>query len=214
MPLLRQCSPFADSLAAVWQIDEATENELYFSNWRARVAGDPDITGLPKLPRRRLEFLAGRYLLWQLENSFPIHQIQKDEFGKPRLPEDQFHFSISHSFPWVAVLISPNKCCGIDIQRWHPRIQKLAPKFLGDQEMKLFAHDDQWLTMAWSIKEAAYKWAGKRGIDFIRDLKIESIIENNGSFLSPVQLPPHIAISPLYINSFLEDGFSLSLVCE
>lgn len=207
MPLLRQWSPNEHSLAAIWQIDEATEDELFFSS-----AFNHE--GLPNLPRRRLEFLAGRYLLWRLENSFPIHQIQKDEFGKPRLPEDQFHFSISHSFPYIAVLISPNQSCGIDIQRWHPKIQKLAYKFLGESEMKLFSHDDQWLTMAWSIKEASYKWAGRRGIDFIRDLKIRSVTEKDGLFYTPVQLPASIAISPLQVTSLMADGFSLSWVCE
>lgn len=211
MPLLRQWSPTTDSLAAIWQIEEHTENELFFSRWRAR---DPEPNDLPKLPRRRLEFLAGRYLLWQLENNFPLHQIAKDEHGKPRLPDNAFHFSISHSFPYIAALISPQKSCGIDIQRWHPRIRLLAPKFLSEREMGLFAQSDELLTMAWSIKEAAYKWNGKRGIDFIRDIQIQDIREYNYVFETPTLLYPDIAITPLHITSLLEKDFSLSLACE
>ena len=208
MPLFRQWSPHPNALAAIWQIDPAQENELFFA-----LANIP-IADLPRLPRRRLEYLAGRYLLWHLKNDFPIHQIQKDDHGKPRLPEDEFHFSISHSFPYIAVLISPDKNCGIDIQCWHPRIQILADKFLSSSEKEFFQNAPRLLTMAWSIKEAAYKWAGKRGIDFIRDLKIESITENDRVFDALLQLRSDIAIVTLQITSFLEDGFSLSLVCE
>lgn len=208
MPLLRQWSPVPQSLAAVWQIDEPAEGELFFSL--------PQIpaTERPRLPRRRLEFLAGRYLLWHLENNFPLHQIAKDAHGKPRLPGGEFYFSISHSYPFVAVLISPDKNCGIDIQRWHPRIQLLADKFLSREEKALFQHDDRLLTMAWCIKEAAYKWNGKRGLDFIRDIQIQDIIENEGMFETPTLLYPDIAVTQLHILSNLSDGHALSLVCK
>lgn len=208
MPLFRQCAPTPESLAAIWQIDEHTENELFFS-----LPLIPQID-LPRLPRRRLEFLAGRYLLWHLKNDFPIHQILKDIHGKPRLPEDAFHFSISHSFPYIAVIISPHQRCGIDIQCWHPRMQILADKFLSPEEKELFQNDSKLLTLAWSIKEAVYKWNGRRGVDFIRDINIQDIKENSESYTASIHLNSPIAITPLKATGFLEKDFSLALVCE
>lgn len=208
MPLLRQWSPFPQSLAAIWQLEPETENELFF------FLPPTPLEGLPKLPRRRLEFMAGRYLLWHLENSFPLHQITKDENGKPRLPEDEFHFSISHSFPYIAVLISPDKRSGIDIQRWHPRISVLADKFLSEDEKALFDHNEMLLTMAWCIKEAAYKWQGKRGVDFIRDIQIQSLTEKEAIYEAPTLILPDIVVSPLHIEASVADGYALALVCE
>ena len=39
--------------------------------------------------------------------------------------------------------------------------------------------DPQMLTLLWSCKEAVYKWYGKGGVDFKKDILIKNIIIND-----------------------------------
>jgi 4'-phosphopantetheinyl transferase EntD len=62
---------------------------------------------------------------------------------------------------------------GIDIQTYHPKIADIKHKYLSEEEQLFFNNDPQLLTLAWSAKEAVYKWNGKRGVDFIGHLPID-----------------------------------------
>lgn len=169
MPLFKEWSPNAHSLAAIWHIDEA---EAFFR----------DKTGLKshiKHPRKRIEHLCGRYLLQHLKEDFPLHHIAPDIHDKPRLPGDRYFFSISHSYPYVAAVISDREECGIDIQVWKKSIEAIAYMYLSDQEQDLCAGEGTLLTLVWTAKEAVYKWWGRRGADFIRDLPIHSLMAEN-----------------------------------
>ncbi len=56
---------------------------------------------------------------------------------------------------------------GIDIQTWHEGIERIQSKFLSPVEQKMFDNDPKLLTLAWSAKEAVYKWSTERSVDFI-----------------------------------------------
>lgn len=185
MSLYREWEPGDKALAAIWQIEE---DEAFFQE---KTGLDTSI----RHPRKRLEHLCGRWLLQRLREDFPLHHITPDEHDKPRLPENQFYFSISHSFPYVAAVISEHEECGIDIQVWRDRMDELARMFLSDAEQVLLRSMDQeayqiqgnnhdasqadgrLLTLAWCAKEAAYKWNGRRGVDFIEHLPIQEIVD-------------------------------------
>ena len=178
MPLYREWSSDPYSLAAIWEI---IEPEAFFME---KTGINSDI----KNEKRRLEFLAGRFLLSYLKNDFPLLNIKPDEHDKPRIENNSYYFSISHSFPYVAAIVSPYVECGIDIQVWHPRMQQLQHKFLSDLEQQLFQNDPRMITLAWSAKEAAYKWQGRRGVEFkdhllINELKEEEHLLNMEIFL-------------------------------
>jgi 4'-phosphopantetheinyl transferase len=162
MPLFREWSSDPFSLAAIWEIGEP---EAFF---RERTGLSPEI----KSEKRRMEHLAGRFLLKHLQEDFPLLTIRPDEHDKPRLEGNQYYFSISHSFPYVAAVVSPYVECGIDIQVWHPHMERLQHKFLSAEEQSYFQNDPKMLTLAWSAKEAAYKWQGRRGVEFIDHLPI------------------------------------------
>src|SRR5271156_3599313 len=151
MPLLKEWNIGPYGLAAIWKTEEP---ESFF---REATGIDTDI----KNDKRRIEHLAGRYLLRHLEEDFPIHGIKKDIHDKPRIDNDEFRFSISHSWPYIAAVINPFAEAGIDIQTWNPRIQDIQHKFLSADEQEMFQNDTKLLTLAWCAKEAAYKWNGK-----------------------------------------------------
>ncbi len=162
MPLIKEWNPGNYGLAAIWQV---TEPEAFFTEHTGVVS---DI----KNEKRRLERLAGRYLLKHLQEDFPLHAIAPDPHDKPRIDEDKYFFSISHSWPYVAVVVDPEDEAGIDIQCWHPRILGIQHKFLSAEEQEMFGNDEQLVTLAWAAKEAVYKWIGRRGIDFIEHMPI------------------------------------------
>jgi 4'-phosphopantetheinyl transferase len=169
MPLYKEWNIGDHALAAIWKIEEP---ESFFKD---QTGLDADI----KNDKRRTEHLAGRFLLKYLEKDFPLWNISKDEHDKPRIGDDKFFFSISHSWPYVAAVIDPFEEAGIDIQTWHAKIEQIQHKFLSADEQDMFQNDPKLLALAWSAKEAAYKWNGRRGVDFIEHLPIQ-FFDNKG----------------------------------
>ncbi|HTM66628.1 MAG TPA: 4'-phosphopantetheinyl transferase superfamily protein [Flavipsychrobacter sp.] len=202
MPLYREWSSDQYSLAAIWEIKEP---ESFFIE---RTGVTSDI----KSEKRRLEHLAGRFLLKHLKREFPLLNIKPDEHDKPRVDNNQFYFSISHSFPYVAAVVSPDVECGIDIQVWHARMQQLQHKFLTKKEQLFFQNDPQLITLAWCAKEAVYKWQGRRGVDFIEHLPISQVEEesNERNIIFDLQLTlPQLAVTT---KGFINQVFACSYV--
>lgn len=202
MPLYREWSSDEYSLAAIWEIKEP---ESFFIE---RTGLTVDI----KNEKRRLEHLAGRFLLKHLEEEFPLLHIMPDEHDKPRLPGNHFYFSISHSFPFVAAVVSPSVECGIDIQVWHRRMELLQHKFLSPAEQHYFIGDPKLITAAWCAKEAAYKWQGRRGVDFIEHLPIVKTEENGQYINMSINLNLLSPAKQINLHSFVNQYFAYSYV--
>jgi phosphopantetheinyl transferase len=142
-------------------------------------------------PNKRLQHLAGRYLLQYLFPNFPYHEILIADTRKPYLPQEQFHFSISHSGNYAAAIVSVQQRVGIDIELYSPKTELIRHKFLTGSELSLLTNhflsvDHQlsstyleFFTLCWCCKEAVYKHWGNGGIDFKKHICIEEI--NTGS---------------------------------
>lgn len=199
MALYREWASDPYSLAAIWKIEEP---ESFFV----------ERTGIShseiKNDKRRIERVAGRFLLKHLKEDFPLLNIKPDEHDKPRVDNNEYYFSISHSWPYVAAVVSPYVEAGIDIQCWHPRIEKIQNKFLSPREQEMVGKDPRYITLAWSAKEAVYKWQGRRGIEFIEHLPIISFpinIENENIIINTQLTTPKHIISA---KPLLEADFS------
>ena len=204
MPLYKEWNIGDHGLASIWKIEEP---ESFFAG---HTGLQPDI----KNEKRRIEHLAGRYLLTHLQHDFPILGIDKDQHDKPRIANNEYYFSISHSWPWVAAVIDPRKEAGIDIQTWHPNIHKISHKFLSATEQNLFGDENKLITAAWCAKEATYKWNGRRGVDFIEDLPIlyfDNIIENSEMMIY-IQLYERQQI--VFVENIINTDFACSYVIE
>lgn len=204
MPLFREWSINEHCLAAIWEIQEP---ESFFLE---RTGLAPDI----KNEKKRLEHLAGRFLLKHLKEDFPILNIRPDEHDKPRIENNQYHFSISHSWPYVAVAIDSHADAGIDIQTLRSGIQNIQHKFLSSSEQRLFNNDTQLLTLAWSAKEAVYKWRGKRGVEFIEHIPIVLFEKNttdyNINIFSKSTNDPRL----IYLQSIVNQYFTCAFVSK
>ena len=137
-------------------------------------------------PHKRLQHLAGRYLLRELFPEFPLSLIIIADTRKPFLEDDAFHFSISHCGNYAAAIVSIQNRVGVDIEIPHPKIEKIQHKFLSEKEKNILSTTDgntiKILTMAWSIKEAMFKWYGSGQVDFIEDMNISAINKTNAGY--------------------------------
>ncbi len=155
---------------AIWKIEE---NESFFLE-------KVPLAAHIKHPHKRLQHLAGRYLLQFLFPNFPIHAIQIADTKKPFLHNEQYHFSISHCGNFAAAIVSTHQRVGIDIELQKPIIHKIAYKFLHTTEQEMLqpnqANYIPQLTLLWSAKEAIFKWWGKGEVDFSEMMRLQPFI--------------------------------------
>lgn len=183
MPLFFQNDIDADTRLAVWKIEE---EEPFFTE---KVPLHRQITH----PHKRLQHLAGRYLLQALFPDFPIGLIQVADTRKPFLEDEAYHFSISHCSDYAAVIVSKTKRVGIDIELVNDKIGRIEHKFVNDEEGQLLKENrtvidktktlkiplpNQQLIMLWSCKEAVFKWYGLGNVDFKKHMQVNSIANN------------------------------------
>ena len=128
-------------------------------------------------PHKQLQHLAGRYLLQYLYPDFPYHLIEIADTRKPFLPNEEYHFSISHCGDYAAVIVSKDHRVGIDIELVTSKIERVQQKFLSEKELAAIQPatlNPQLLTLLWSCKEAIFKWYGNGGVDFKKQIRLHT----------------------------------------
>ncbi len=113
--------------------------------------------------QRRMQFLLGRWLMAQAAGVLPIDIAEDDHY--PRIASrTDWHASISHSGPYVAVIASQGSRCGLDIE--HPTRQR---DWVALAERAFSAIETDWISAAspeqqaerfyriWTLREAAFK---------------------------------------------------------
>lgn len=166
MPLFYQHNINETAKLAVWHITEAEDFFLEKVQLQKTIHH----------PHKRLQHLAGRYLLQLLHADFPLHLIEIAKSKKPLLSNEAFHFSISHCGDFAAAIVSENFSAGIDVELVTPKIQLIKNKFLSSTELSLIPGSNaNFLTLFWNCKEAVYKWYGKGGVDFINHIHITAV---------------------------------------
>lgn len=165
MPLYKLISEPQNEVLSIWKITE-TSTEL-LSLLKAKNI-------LYKMPsaylheRRKIEWLCVRLLLHEMFLTHDVIELLYDQKGKPHLKYIEGHISISHTGNYVTLIYHKTKPTGIDIERITPRIEKIAYKFLNDEERK-FAQGENYLEklyVIWGAKESIYKWYGRGEMDF------------------------------------------------
>jgi phosphopantetheinyl transferase len=175
----------------IWKIEEPEE---FFLNL---VPLQREITH----PHKRLQHLAGRWLLKYLFPAFPVGLIQIADTRKPFLENEAYHFSISHCGDYAAVIVSEKYRVGVDIELPSPKVERIRHKFLHREELALLQQKDMDavvpLTLMWSCKEAVFKWWSYGNVDFSDQIR-----------LSPLSLQLSGVISARFIE---QETFELEL---
>jgi 4'-phosphopantetheinyl transferase len=169
MPLIYRKWEHHHTQIGVWQIEESAEwfrQQLTLAN-----SEEDELATLNE--RKRLEWLAGRWLLHVLLGDTGRKISLKDEFGKPYISDSSLHISLSHSADKAAVIISP-KSVGIDIQYFTEKIKRIERKFMREEESACLSANKETphLHVFWGAKESLYKAYGKRELDFRKHLLI------------------------------------------
>jgi len=201
MPLYRQWQEPGLRQIAVWKI---TEPEAFFTA----------ATGMQsnrKQEHRRLEHLAGRFLLQLLQPDISVKDILVNPLGKPFHPHHSVRFSISHSYPYVAVAIHPSEEVGLDLQVITSKIERLQHKFLSAEEQYFTEGNPARITLAWTAKEAAFKWFGEGQIDFIRHMPITHMEVQGTQARMEMEFKRCQPSIPLFLPGGIEPDFTWAI---
>lgn len=204
MPLFYQFAVNKNTRLAIWHIEE---NESFFLK---KVTLKKEITH----PHKRLQHLAGRYLLPFLFTDFPNEEILIADSKKPYLKDEAYHFSISHCGNFAAAIVSKTQRVGIDIEIFTDKVFKIKDKFLNKEEA-LFAEKYKYnkalLTTLWCVKEAAFKWYSFGKVDFKNNILLQPFIFNKEGDISTVFAKSNENIS-LTTNFKLFENLSLAWI--
>jgi phosphopantetheinyl transferase len=166
----------------VWKIEETEE---FF---KGNVPHHRDVTH----PHKRLQHLAGRFLLQYLFPYFPYELIEIADTRKPFIPDERFHFSISHCGDYAAAIVSTASRVGVDIEIPTGKVMKIIDKYLSNEEKEIFniqysiynnqllgyriqTNDSSLPTLLWSAKEAVFKWYGNGEVDFRKHTQLKQL---------------------------------------
>ena len=174
MPIFFQQDIDADTRLGIWKIEE---DEAFFLS---EVMPQRNVSH----PHKKLQHLAGRYLLKHLFPRFPLALIRIADTRKPFLEDEAYHFSISHCGDYAAAIVSQKRRVGVDIEIVTDKVARIKHKFLSEEEMSV--GNTRWttgkelasifhpqLTLLWSCKEAVFKWYGSGEVDFKKHIVVE-----------------------------------------
>lgn len=189
MPIFYQHQINEYTRLGVWKIEETEE---FF---KGNVPYHRDVTH----PHKRLQHLAGRFLLQYLFPYFPYELIEIADTRKPFIPDERFHFSISHCGDYAAAIVSTASRVGVDIEIPTGKVMKIIDKYLSNEEKEIFniprlpdgqeysiynnqipgyriqTNDSSLPTLLWSAKEAVFKWYGNGEVDFRKHTQLKQL---------------------------------------
>jgi phosphopantetheinyl transferase len=125
MPIFFQQDIDADTRLGIWKIEE---EEAFFLQ---SVAPQREVSH----PHKKLQHLAGRYLLRALFPDFPTSLIRVADTRKPFLENEAYHFSISHCDDYAAAIVSRKERVGVDIEVFNAKVERIKKKFLHPEEL-------------------------------------------------------------------------------
>lgn len=125
---------------------------------------------------RKKEWLAVRLLLRETLGFWP--SIVYVESGKPILQNHSRHLSISHAKTMVGILLCTNPYAGIDIEPTNRNIEKVAKRFLSEEELNNIesAKLPDSKIMYWCAKEAIFKAVNENNISFSKQIIVNEVL--------------------------------------
>ncbi len=170
----------------LWKIEEA---EKFFLD-NLYLAGSEKAQLRKIKGHRRLEWLASRFLLHHMSGREKRGICMKDDFGKPFMVDSLYDISISHSRELAAVIAAPYSV-GIDVQRIVEKIERIAHKYMRDEEMASLQEASRvaHLHVYWGAKECLYKAYGRKQLEFKEHIFIKPFEYDvsNGTFEGYIQ---------------------------
>lgn len=165
---------------AIWKVDETVEQLCsMFRHFSIVEEGFIRLSA----EKRKQEWLAVRVLLKEMLGE--EKEIGYLPSGKPYLKDKSMHVSFSHTNGYVAVALHPTDEVGVDIEQYGTRVQRVASRFIREDEKVSVASGDEiyGLLLHWSAKETMFKLMDEQAVDFIDHLHIQPfVLQEEGSF--------------------------------
>ncbi|MCX6274949.1 MAG: 4'-phosphopantetheinyl transferase superfamily protein [Bacteroidetes bacterium] len=138
---------------AIWKMDEDVDELMRLASLSE---GDIEKVNSFTHTARKKEWICIRMLLKKLNRGYSIGY---HESGKPFLENADEHISISHTKEYAGLIISDSFPVGIDLERIHSRIEKIAHKFVSEEEAKFITGKNnlEKLFVIWGVKEVLFK---------------------------------------------------------
>ena len=125
-----------------------------------------------------------------------------DALGAPVLANRAVHISVAHCAGRIAVCASPERCA-VDIEPQARDFSRAASRYLTPEAEAL--SDEALLPgIVWCAKEALYKLAGRRELDFRRDLHSGRLDLAAGTLTGQIENG-----EPVRLSVSLDEGFIL-----
>lgn len=175
MPLIRDTFEPLGGRLLVWQLEPESAYPAPVFSQAANL-----LQGIVH-PLRRAQRLA-TFSLLNLLGPGAVDSLYYDVHGKPWISTPGGHISLSHSDTLAGLYHHPEKHSGIDIESPHPRITRVAGRFV-HPEREAWAQTEYQLLQIWSAKEAVFKAIGGGGIHFSEDLHVEHPDENGSGLV-------------------------------
>jgi phosphopantetheinyl transferase len=202
-------------------IDQTTKLGI----WKIEEEEDFFLSGVPLQrnithPHKRLQHLAGRYLLKYLFPDFPVSLIKVADTLKPFLENEAYHFSISHCGDYAAVIVSKNLRVGVDIEIPNEKVARIKHKFLHEDELFIIENLKslqrqvtplQTLTILWSSKEAIFKWWSFGKVDFSENIRLNPVSISQEGIISAAYVSDEM--TALQVRYKVFDELCLAFVC-
>ncbi|MBA3648195.1 MAG: 4'-phosphopantetheinyl transferase superfamily protein [Chitinophagales bacterium] len=171
MPLIQKQRVADNTLLGIWHIDEPLD---WFSSQLLLNQSENLMLDSIRNPGRKLQWLSSRVLIRTMLETDQFIHLENDLNGKPAIVNSPFNISISHSRNLSALIVSKDQEVGIDIEIITPKIERVANKFLNEEEKLCIdkRRTAEHLYTIWSAKEAMYKLYGKRQLDFSKHLSV------------------------------------------
>lgn len=165
---------------AIWKVDETVDQLCsMFRHFSIVEEGFIRLSA----EKRKQEWLAVRVLLKEMLGE--EKEIGYLPSGKPYLKDKSMHVSFSHTNGYVAVALHPTDEVGVDIEQYGTRVQRVASRFIREDEKVSVASGDEiyGLLLHWSAKETMFKLMDEQAVDFIDHLHIQPfVLQKEGSF--------------------------------
>lgn len=163
-----------NGLLVLWRLTESVaelEDLLTLSDVNRavyeRISGD----------RRKQEWLAWHAAVMEVTGKEALYDAER----RPILKDSEMYISVTHSGDYVAVRVS-DRACGVDIESITRSVAKVESRILDSDERGVLdagcilrcGRICEVSLLAWCAKEAVFKYAGRAGVDFLKDMKIKA----------------------------------------
>lgn len=140
-------------------------------------------------PARRAEWLSWRAVVRQevvaaTGCAAQEVRIAYNEVGAPVVADGSLHLAVSHCRGSIAVALSEAPCA-VDIEPLDRDFEHVVSRYMTAGERAL-SEDAQWPAVAWCAKETLYKYAGRRELDLLHDLRIERVDFRAGTLVGRI----------------------------